>query len=309
MITPSKKVIDFLKIHAPGEWPSQSSDENYQIYTETVTAGNQFSNHIIYLIHGGAYCLGSAQIYRTFSYMYSKNSGSPVFGIYKIYIAINYRLAPQNPYPCGLIDVVSGYLHLLTNYRASSIVMIGDSAGGGLMSAALFVLRDMVLPMPAGMVGLSPWVDLSHSFPSFHENNLIDYIPSMKDKALGTRLHYYTANDFLLYPYVSPLWAKNFNDLPPFLIQVGGTEKLFDEVLEFAHKLVNAPFNPPVVTLEVYEAHVHVFQAITFCNASKLAIKRITDWIDDVIGGKSTLVSKRIDYTFNGDLISKTVFK
>jgi acetyl esterase/lipase len=172
-----------------------------------------------------------------------------------IKIAPNYRLAPQNPYPCALIDVVSGYLHLLKTYPSSKIILAGDSAGGGLVLATLFVLRDMVEELPAGAVCLSPWVDLSHSFPSFHENNIYDYLPKMKDSRKGTRFQYYTSNENLMHSYVSPIWSDNFNDLPPFLIQVGGIEQLYDEVIELAKKLSSAPFNPPSVVLDVYSVY------------------------------------------------------
>jgi hypothetical protein len=78
---PNSKVVSFLENHAPGEWPTQASDVNHKVYYETVMAGNQHANHIIYLMHGGGYIIGSAQVYRKVTYALSKSSACPVFGI------------------------------------------------------------------------------------------------------------------------------------------------------------------------------------------------------------------------------------
>jgi acetyl esterase/lipase len=216
---------------------------------------------------------------------------------------VNYRLAPQNPYPCGLIDTVSGFLYLIQKFQPSKIVLVGDSAGGGMTLAVCQVLRDMVKPLPQGAVLLSPWVDLTHSCPSFHEHHDSDYLPQMKDKRIGTRLHYYTENRYLTEPYVSPLFATNLNDLPPLLIQVGSCEKLFDEVVEFCQKAQNA-HSPPAIVLEVFEDHVHVFQALMFCNASINAFKRICDWIKACVDDRLHSHSKRILLNWDGKPVS-----
>jgi acetyl esterase/lipase len=285
-----QQVIDFLKLKAPGEWPEQAG-EITTIDGEWLSTGENMSG-CIYLVHGGAYCLGSAQMYRQFAYQYSKLTGYPVF-------SINYRLAPQNPYPCGLIDATSGFLYLIKQFQPSQIVFVGDSAGGGLTLSVMQVLRDLVKPLPQGAVCLSPWVDLTHSCASFHEHNYIDYLPQMKDKRMGHRLHYYTENKYLTEPYVSPLFASHFNDLPPMLIQVGSCEQLYDEVVEFCKRAKTAHTPPPIV-LEVYEDHVHVFQAFMFCNASATAIKRLSQWIRACIDDRLHPESKRIDLNWDG---------
>jgi acetyl esterase/lipase len=283
-------VIDFLKLKSPGEWPEHAGDMA-TIDGEWLSTSDNMGG-CIYLVHGGAYCLGSAQMYRQFAYQYSKLTGFPVF-------SVNYRLAPQNPYPCGLIDTVSGFLYLVNQFSPSKIVFIGDSAGGGMTLSALQVLRDMAKPMPNGAVCLSPWVDLTHSCPSFHEHHNFDYLPQMKDRRIGNRLHYYTDNHFLTDPYISPLFANTLNDLPHMLIQVGSCEKLYDEVVEFCGKAKKADSPPPIV-LEVYEDHVHVFQAIRFCDASISAIKRLCEWIKACVDGRLHSESKRIDLNWDG---------
>ncbi|KAJ3373015.1 hypothetical protein HDU91_001448 [Kappamyces sp. JEL0680] len=252
----NEAVVDHIKQTAPGdEWPKEADDIYHIVHGEWVWApGHATSDTVVYLLHGGAYIVGSAPMYRQFTYNYSRDADARVF-------ATNYRLAPQNPYPCALIDAVSGYLYLLETCEAKNICLIGDSAGGGLLLATLLVLRDMGKPLPAGGICLSPWVDLTHSCPSFLGNGHLDYLPPLKDSRLGDRLHYYASNDSLTLPYVSPFWARDLGGLPPILIQVGerwvpranGSEKLHDEIVEFAEMAASTPNNAPVITLEVYE--------------------------------------------------------
>lgn len=92
--------------------------------------------------------------------------------------APRYRLAPHFPFPCAIQDVLAAYLYLLTIQDPCEIVMAGDSAGGGLVIALLQIIRDQGLPMPAGASLISPWVDLSHSFPSITIPTEFDYVPA-----------------------------------------------------------------------------------------------------------------------------------
>ncbi|KAJ3321175.1 hypothetical protein HDV06_004518 [Boothiomyces sp. JEL0866] len=144
-------------------------------------------------IHGGAYILGSAKIYRNLTGILAKNCHYPVF-------AINYRLAPEHPFPAGLHDALAGYLWLLdpTNemfentsemlhdpYDPEDIIISGDSAGGGLAMALInylnMYLRDpdesLLIPFPKACILLSPWVDLSCSTKSWKENSGYDFLP------------------------------------------------------------------------------------------------------------------------------------
>ncbi|KAI8897798.1 Alpha/Beta hydrolase protein [Globomyces pollinis-pini] len=288
------EVIEFIKENGPGEWPDHAADSQHSVYGEWVIPPDVDSGYVFYLLHGGAYILGSAPQERRNAYTYSKASKTPIF-------SISYRLAPQNPYPCGLIDAVSGYLHLLKSYDPSKIIIGGDSAGGGLTIATLMVIRDMQKPLPAGGLGMSPWLELTQSRPSYTENAKYDYLPDLaKDPRLGDRIHYYAPNDQLKHPYVSPYWADNLDNLPPLLIQVGGVERLYDEIIEFSLRTARTLTTP--VTLEVYDAHTHVFQMFQFQKGSQMAVKRLGDWVQ-AITGRTTLESKesaRYDYSFHG---------
>ncbi|CCL99228.1 uncharacterized protein FIBRA_01243 [Fibroporia radiculosa] len=128
--------------------------------------------------HGGGYYFGSIDQERYSLERYARKINGRVF-------AINYRLAPQYPFPCALQDFLAAYLYLIRPPEGAShcpvnpahIVVAGDSAGGGLSVSLLQVIRDSGLPMPAGAVLISPWCDMTHSFPSIHTNTATDVLP------------------------------------------------------------------------------------------------------------------------------------
>lgn len=121
-------------------------------------------------VHGGGYFFGSVDEHRYQMQRHARKLKARVF-------APRYRLAPQFPFPCGLQDCLAAYLYLLSIHDRTEIVLAGDSAGGGMIVAMLCLLRDQALPLPAGAILISPWVDLSHSFPSLSGNAELDYIP------------------------------------------------------------------------------------------------------------------------------------
>ncbi|KAF9057965.1 hypothetical protein BJ165DRAFT_1424900 [Panaeolus papilionaceus] len=133
---------------------------------------------VLFYVHGGGYFWGSINTHRYQVLRYAHKMKSKAF-------TVNYRKAPQYPWPCPLQDVIAAYLYLIQPppgalhkpISPKKIVFAGDSAGGGLCITALTVLRDMGQPLPAGAALISPWVDLTHSFPSVMENTETDIIP------------------------------------------------------------------------------------------------------------------------------------
>ena len=121
-------------------------------------------------VHGGAYYFGSVDEHRYQLQRHARKLEARV-------LAPRYRLAPQFPFPCGLLDCLAAYLYLLKMQDPSTVVFAGDSAGGGMILSMLVILRDQGLPLPAGAVLISPWVDLTHSFPSVGGDSSLDYIP------------------------------------------------------------------------------------------------------------------------------------
>ncbi|KAJ1305863.1 hypothetical protein OPQ81_010586 [Rhizoctonia solani] len=129
-------------------------------------------------IHGGGYYFGSVDQQRFCVQRYARKMGGRVF-------AVNYRLAPQYPFPCALHDCLAAYLYLIRPPPGAEhlpvppnmVIIAGDSAGGGMTLALLQIIRDVGLPAPAGGILISPWCDLTHSFPSVLINTATDIIP------------------------------------------------------------------------------------------------------------------------------------
>ena len=126
-----------------------------------VRPGALAGRHVLYL-HGGGYCLGSPANYRHFSWRIADAARAPV-------LAIAYRLAPEHPFPAALEDALTAYRWLIGR-GAKEIVVMGESAGGGLVLALLMKLRDQELPLPAAAVAISPWTDLALTGASLADN-------------------------------------------------------------------------------------------------------------------------------------------
>jgi len=136
----------------------------------TRNKNNDRGRRVMLYVHGGGYFFGSVDEHRYQMQRHARKLRARVF-------APRYRLAPQFPFPCGLQDCLAAYLHLLTVQEPSDIILAGDSAGGGMVVSMLVILRDRGLPLPAGAVLISPWVDPTHSFPSVAKESDFDYIP------------------------------------------------------------------------------------------------------------------------------------
>jgi monoterpene epsilon-lactone hydrolase len=217
----------------PAEWliPRDAPDDRALLY-----------------IHGGAWFMGSTATHRGLvSYLsYESNVRA---------LSINYRLAPEYPFPAGLDDCVNSYEWLLhTGINPQKIVVAGDSAGGNLTLALLVALRDADKPLPAGAVVLSPATDLAFTGESLKTRAHLDPILSN----LGSNSivpDYITSND-PHHPYISPLYA-DLKGLPPILIHVGDHETLLDDSVRFGERARAAGVDAKVV---VWPEMFHVFQ-------------------------------------------------
>lgn len=147
------------------EWIEMRAHAN-----ERKKTGNPAHRVILYF-HGGGYYFGSVDEHRYQMQRHARKLKARV-------LAPRYRLAPQFPFPCGLQDCLAAYLHLLSSQDPSTIILAGDSAGGGMAMAILLILRNQGLPLPAGAILISPWVDLTHSFKSIAGDAPMDYIPT-----------------------------------------------------------------------------------------------------------------------------------
>ncbi|KAF3068487.1 AB hydrolase superfamily protein C4A8.06c [Daldinia childiae] len=146
------------------EWIEMKAD-----YHERKKTGDPGKRVMLY-VHGGAYFFGSVDEHRYQMQRHARKLKARVF-------APEYRLSPQFPFPCGLQDCLAAYLYLLTTQDPTTIILAGDSAGGGMVLSMLITMRDRGIPLPAGAILISPWVDLTHSFPSVSQDCPLDYIP------------------------------------------------------------------------------------------------------------------------------------
>ena len=154
---------------------------------------------VILYLHGGAYALGSINGHREFIARLTLAAQSKA-------LAINYRLAPEHPFPAALEDALAAYRWLLSQgLNSSCIVIAGDSAGGGLAIATLVALRDAGDPLPAGAVCISPWVDLALTSASIHQNSRLN--PILDPKGLEMYAGLYAGSRELTFPLISPLYT------------------------------------------------------------------------------------------------------
>jgi acetyl esterase/lipase len=198
-------------------------------------------------LHGGGYVIGSINTHRAMIARIARASNARA-------LAIDYRLAPEHPFPAAVDDATAAYKWLLAEgYEPGKIVIAGDSAGGGLTLAALVALRDSGVPMPAGAVPISPWTDLEGTGESVRSRAAKDPMVTPGNLAESAK-QYYGAHD-PRDPLVSPLHA-NFRGLPPMLIHVGDAEILLDDATRVAERAKLAGVK---VELEVWDDMIHVW--------------------------------------------------
>jgi len=225
---------------------------------------------VLYL-HGGGYRVGRAVTYRHFTWRMADAARARV-------LIIDYRLAPEHPFPAALDDALAAYRWLLAG-GAQEIVVMGDSAGGGLTLALLMRLRDEGLPLPAAAIALSPWTDLALTGASLEENAASDPMINVGD--LPRAAADYLAGTDPRNPYVSPLYG-DATGLPPVLIQVGGDEILRDDAVRMAEKLRAAN---PQSELQVWPLMPHVWQAYApVMPEARRAIAEIGGFVRRILG-------------------------
>ncbi|MDO9712322.1 alpha/beta hydrolase [Paracraurococcus lichenis] len=212
----------------------------------TEAPGADASRVLLYL-HGGGYVAGSLASHRPMVAEAGRQAGLRT-------LALDYRLAPEHPFPAAVEDAVAGYRHLLeSGFAPGRIAIGGDSAGGGLTAAALLAIRDRGLPMPGCGWLVSPWVDLESASASMETKSAED--PMVQKVYLLEIAAMYRGGAAARDPLVSPLQA-DLRGLPPLLVQVGSAETLLDEGVAFAGKAGAAGV---AVTLEVWPDMIHVW--------------------------------------------------
>lgn len=210
---------------------------------------NEPTPQVVFYLHGGGYTFCSPATHRGLAGRIALASQARV-------LVIDYRLAPEHPFPAALEDALIAW-HLLLNQGISvkNLVIAGDSAGGGLALATVLSLRQKKEALPAALALISPWVDLAAS---------------------GKFAKPYVGNGNPLNPFISPIYA-DLSHLPPVLIQAGGADFLLEDSRKLERKLTQADVE---VSLEVWKDKVHVFQATAPLDpAASRAIRHIGEFL------------------------------
>jgi epsilon-lactone hydrolase len=209
-------------------------------------AGTDHASVIFYL-HGGAYAIGTAASSVGLASDLARRAGAQL-------VTVDYRLAPEHPYPAAIDDAVAAYRGLLdSGVAASAIAIAGESAGAGLAAATLVALKHAGLTQPTGAVLMSPWADLTLSGESISAKAAAD--PALTPAGLRRRAVDYVADGDPARELVSPIFA-DLTGLPPLLIQAGSHEILLNDATRLA---VRAAAVDLAVTLEVTPGVPHVF--------------------------------------------------
>lgn len=234
---------------------------------EWIVAPEADDDRVVLYLHGGGYCIGSLDSHRRLAGHLSAAAKARVLNV-------DYRLAPEHPFPAAVDDAVAAYRWLLGQGVSSDrIAIAGDSAGGGLTLATLLALKDGGDPLPATGVPLSPWTDLECTGESMLTRAEVDLM--VQPDRLKEYADWYANGADLLHPHLSPLHG-DFSGLPPLLIQVGSAETLLDDATRVAASAQAAGVD---TTLEVWDDMPHVFQAfVGLLPEADQAVARIGDW-------------------------------
>jgi epsilon-lactone hydrolase len=233
------------------------------------TPDSEADRHVLFL-HGGAFIIGSPNLYRHLTWRIASAARARV-------LAVDYRLAPEHPFPAALEDAFAAYNWLVASgTHPSRIAIMGDSAGGGLVFSLMLRLRDEGCPLPAAAAALSPWTDLALTGASLRVNATCD--PMLRGDDPPLFVNDYLAGADPRTPYVSPLYGDPAG-LPPTIIQVGSDEVLRDDAVRMADRMRKAGCQ---VELEIWPRMPHVWHVfVPLIPEARRAIERIGKFVRD----------------------------
>lgn len=237
---------------------------------------------VIIFLHGGGFCIGSIDTYRHFTSRLAKATGIRV-------LYVEYRLAPENPFPGAVEDTISVYQSLLSQGLSSeNIILVGDSAGAGLCLSSTLSLRDNGAPLPAALVLFSPWTDLTLNSKSLKTNAKKDPLVFVADQKRLVAA--YTKGKDVKNPLISPRFG-NFTGFPPILIHTCDDEILLDDSLNLVEK---AKKDGVEVTLKLWMGMFHVFAIFPdHTPEGKKSLKEVVSFIHSKWGASNSASSSK----------------
>jgi acetyl esterase/lipase len=243
-----------------------------KIPADWVIPSDPIEDHVILYLHGGGWVIGSPLSHRGLNAIIAKATGIKI-------LSIDYRLAPEHPFPAPLEDCVNAYKWLLSNgFKSDHIIIAGDSAGGNLTLSTLLKLRDQGIDLPAGAICLSPATDFTLADDSYFENAETD--PILADIGVFWWMVVYLAGEDPRNPYISPLFA-DLKGLPPILVQASSCEMLYSDATRFVERAKKAGTN---AILQSWDDMIHVFQGTRYelLPEAKDAINKIADFTNQL---------------------------
>ncbi len=217
--------------------------------TAEITVDGIEARHVVLYFHGGVYVMGDAFLAADLASQVGRRTDAKV-------ISVDYRLAPEDPYPAAVDDAFAAYEALLgSGVAPSDIVLAGESAGGGLVVATLVNARDRGRPLPAAAFVMSPYADLTLAGATMETKREVD--PLLSRELLAARVPDYTAGQDAALGLISPVFA-DLSGLQPLIIQAGTHEVLLDDAVRLAGQAATADVQ---VTLDITPGVPHVFQA------------------------------------------------
>jgi len=222
-------------------------------------------------LHGGGYCIASVRDYREFVGRLAKATRRRV-------LSVEYRLAPEHPFPAALNDAIRVYRWLRASEPDQNIVVGGDSAGGGLSMSLLISLRDAGERLPCGAFLISPSTDLAKEGASMQSRAAVD--PIITPETTQRYANAYAGEKSVREPLISPLYA-DLGNLPPLLILVGDCERLLDDSTRLAQKARDAKTQ---VTIEIWDEMVHIWPFFaSLLPEGRAAIQRVAEFVGERI--------------------------
>ena len=269
-VTHLRSMLETTTMFSTLPWGVHFEKRQFELFNaECLTPDNIIDHRVMLYFHGGGYVIGSPHTHRALA-------GKITKGISAKGLVIDYRKAPESPFPAALDDAFAAYKYLLDKgFDSKEIVLVGDSAGGGLAIALQYELKEKNMPLPLCTALMSPYFDLTGTGRSIEHNAKNDRFLDVFEMRRWAKM--YAAEHELDDPLISPLFG-DMTGLPPILIQVSESEVLYNDSTRFAKK---AREKGVKVTLQKWNGLIHWWHLFGGMPEAKEAIGKIIKFIND----------------------------